>query len=117
MPYTVIGINGRSFSFPVRGSRFNGDSAELFVPVSWGKDDREQKVNNFDISMIARLRPNIAIRQQTLKCADCSSELLKNYPPEIKLNIGSTFQISHWNHKLFPFAKSLPEMCSDRALY
>jgi predicted permease len=85
--YTVIGVMPRSFSFPVRGSRFNDGPAELFVPVSWSKDDREQKVQNFDFSMIASLRPDVTIRQANAEMRGLLKRVAENYPPEIKLYI------------------------------
>src|SRR5262249_7824055 len=51
-PYQVIGVMPRSFSFPIRGARFNDRPAELFVPVSWSNEDRVQAATNFDYSMI-----------------------------------------------------------------
>jgi hypothetical protein len=47
IPYTVIGIMPRSFSFPIGGSRFNDHPADVFVPVSWTNDDRQQNVSGF----------------------------------------------------------------------
>ena len=82
--YTVIGVMPRSFSFPIRGSRFNDGPAELFVPASWSKDDREQKVNNFDFSMIARLRPNVTIGQANAEMRGLLRRVTENYPAEIK---------------------------------
>ena len=32
-PYTVIGVMPRNFQFPIRGERWNGDPAELWVPL------------------------------------------------------------------------------------
>lgn len=56
-PYTIAGVMPRSFSFPIRGSRFNSNPADVFIPVSWNYEDRQQKANNFDYSMVARLKP------------------------------------------------------------
>jgi hypothetical protein len=53
-------------SFPIRGSRFNDHSAEVFVPISWTNEGRQQIVSNFDYSIIARLRPNVTVQQATV---------------------------------------------------
>jgi predicted permease len=82
--YAVIGVMPRSFSFPIAGSRFNDGPAGLFVPVSWSKDDREQKLTNFDFSMIARLRPNVTIRQANAETRGLLKRVVENYPPEVK---------------------------------
>lgn len=84
IPYQVIGIMPRSFSFPIRGSRFNDDPAELFVPVSWSNEDRKQTVSNFNYSMIARLRPNGTVQQANAEVRGLINRLAGNYPARIK---------------------------------
>lgn len=111
-PYTIIGIMPRSFSFPIRGSRFNDGPAELFVPVSWSKDDRKQNVSDFDFSMIARLRPTVTIHQANAEMQGLLKRLRETHPPEVKRSIRQGLAISHWNRKSFLFARSLREMCS-----
>ncbi len=84
IPYTVIGIMPQSFSFPIRGSQFNGDPAELFVPVSWTAEDRQQNVSNFDYSMIGRLRPGVTIRQANAEMHGLLKRISDSYPPQMK---------------------------------
>ncbi|MBV9497752.1 MAG: ABC transporter permease [Acidobacteriaceae bacterium] len=83
-PYTVIGVLPRPFSFPIRGSRFNGDPADVFVPVSWSKEDRQQNINNFDYSMVARLKPNVSIEQARADVHGLLKRIAQDYPPKIK---------------------------------
>ena len=82
--YTVIGIMPRSFSFPVRGLRFNAGPADVFVPVSWSNDDRKQDVTNFDHSMIARLKPNVNTEQANMDVIGLLKRIVEDYPPNIK---------------------------------
>lgn len=84
IPYQVIGVMPAWFSFPIHGSRFNGDPAQLFVPVSWDSEDRKQKVSDFDYSMIARLRPNVGIQQADAEVRALIKRLVGNYPNAIK---------------------------------
>lgn len=84
IPYTVIGIMPRSFSFPIRGSRFNGDPAGIFVPVSWSNEDRQQNVSNFDYSMIARLKPGVTIQRANAEMRGLVKRIAEDYPPKIK---------------------------------
>lgn len=84
IPYQIIGIMPRSFSFPIRGSRFNAQTAELFVPVSWTNEDRQQTVSNFDYSMIARLRPNVTVQQANAEVQGLIKQLAGEYPTRIK---------------------------------
>ena len=83
-PYTVIGIMPPSLSFPIRGSRFNGDPADVFVPVSWSNDDRQQDVSNFDYSMVARLKPNVTIQQASMEVHGLLQRVVEDYPPKLK---------------------------------
>jgi predicted permease len=87
-PYTVIGVMPRSFSFPIRGSRFNGDPAEVFVPVSWSNEDRLQVLSNFDYSMIARLKPNGTIQQASAEMHGLVKRIVEDYPPKMKQTLG-----------------------------
>ena len=84
MPYAVVGVMPESFSFPIRGSRFNGDPAAVFVPVSWDDEDRKQTVSNFDYSMIARLRPSVSIQEANAEVRSLIKQLTENYPTSIK---------------------------------
>lgn len=84
IPYTVIGIMPRSFSFPISGSRFNGDPADVFVPVSWSNEDRQQNVANFDYSMIARLKPNVPIEQAGAEVHGLLQRVVEDYPFRMK---------------------------------
>jgi predicted permease len=83
-PYTVIGIMPRSFSFPIGGSRFNDHPADVFVPVSWSNQDRQQNVSGFDYSMVARLRSNVTILQAGADVHRLLKRVVENYPPKMK---------------------------------
>lgn len=83
-PYTVIGIMPQSFSFPIGGSRFVDHPAEVFVPVSWTNQDRQQNVNGFDYSMVARLRANVTIPQASADVHRLLKRVVENYPPKMK---------------------------------
>jgi putative ABC transport system permease protein len=83
-PYTVVGVMPHSFSFPIRGSRFNGDPADVFVPVSWSNEDRQQNVNGFDYSMIARLRTNVTVQQAGTDVRGLLKRVVEDYPPKLK---------------------------------
>jgi predicted permease len=84
VPYTVVGVMPPSFSFPIRGSRFNGDPADVFVPVSWSNQDRQQNVSNFDDSMIARLKTDVTLQQANAEMQILAKRIAQDYPPKIK---------------------------------
>jgi predicted permease len=83
--YTAIGVMPQSFSFPIRGTRFSDGPAELFVPVSWSKEDRQQNVSNFDYNMIATLRRDVTIARANAEIRSLLKRVTENYPAEIKL--------------------------------
>jgi predicted permease len=83
-PYTIIGVMPRAFSFPIRGSRFNNDPADVFVPVSWNSEDRQQNVSSFDYSMVARLKPNVTIPQASGEMRGLLKRIVDDYPPKLR---------------------------------
>lgn len=102
IPYEVIGVMPRFFSFPIRGARENGDPAELFVPMSWSNEDRRQNVSNFDYSMIARLRPNVTVQQANAEMQMLIKQLVANYPMRVKQMLRHLQGFSLEAH-VFPF--------------
>lgn len=82
--YEVVGIMPRSFSFPIRGSRFNDRPAELFVPMYWDDQDRMQMASQFDYSMIARLQPDVSVEKAGAEVRALLKDLVDNYPIQIK---------------------------------
>jgi len=56
-PYQVIGVMPARASFPPQGGPYNNRPASFFIPASWSKEERQEMLNNFDYSLIARLRP------------------------------------------------------------
>lgn len=101
-PYTVIGIMPPAFSFPIRGSRFNGDPADVFVPVSWTNEDRQQNVSSFDYSMVARLKPNVTIPQASMEMRSLLKRIVNDYPPKLKQALLQNPNFSLTSH-LVPF--------------
>jgi predicted permease len=89
-PYTIVGIMPRSFSFPIRGSRFNSNPADFFVPVSWSNEDREQNVSNFDYSMVARLKPNVTVEQANTEMRGLQRRIVEAYLPAMKQALSKT---------------------------
>jgi putative ABC transport system permease protein len=103
--YVVIGVMPRFFSFPIRGSRFNGDPAELFVPVSWSVNARKQNLSDFDHSMIARLRPNVTIQQASTEVRGLLKRVAENYPQSIKLALKQHVQNFSLESQIIPFSE------------
>ncbi len=60
VPYTVVGVMPERVDFPLRGPAFNSDPAQVYVPMSFTKDEL-QWGSMYNDSVIARLRPGISI--------------------------------------------------------
>jgi putative ABC transport system permease protein len=82
-PYTVIGVMPPAFSFPIRGSRFS-HPADVFIPVSWSNEDRQQNVSNFDYNMVARLKLKVSIQQANAEMRGLVKRIVDAYPPKMK---------------------------------
>jgi predicted permease len=86
--YIVVGVMPPSFSFPIRGSRFSSDPADVFIPVSWSHEDRKQNVSNFDYSMIARLNSGVTVQQANEEMHRLLQRVVEDYPPALKQALG-----------------------------
>jgi putative ABC transport system permease protein len=58
-PYTVIGVMPQSFEFPLEAGRLN--HRDLWVPMSFTPDEKQDETNNFMYGTIARLKPGVSI--------------------------------------------------------
>ena len=71
--FTVVGIMPAGFEFP--------READLWVPLAW--DDKERQVRSIhDYLVLARLKPNVSVRQAQAEMSTISSRLEQQYPEE-----------------------------------
>ena len=89
-PYTVIGIMPRVFFVSHSGSRFSDHPADVFVPVSWSNDDRQQNVSGFDYSMVARLEAKRYYSTGPRGGACLLKRVVEDYPPKMKQALSHT---------------------------
>jgi predicted permease len=61
-PYTIVGVMPASFIFPLPGMA-QGVAADLWVPLGLTKEDLQDYGDNFDYSVVARLKPGIGVGQ------------------------------------------------------
>ena len=59
-PYTVIGIMPAGFVFPRRGPRFNGEPADVWVPIAFTDRDRAERGSMHNNSVLARLKKDVS---------------------------------------------------------
>jgi putative ABC transport system permease protein len=63
IPYTIVGVMAGNTPFPLRGPAFNNEPADLYVPISFTKEELQGWGNMYNNSVIARLRPAVSIGQ------------------------------------------------------
>jgi len=61
-PYTIIGVMPKSFIFPLPGLS-QGAAADLWVPLALSNEELADIGDNFSWTVVARLKPGIALEQ------------------------------------------------------
>jgi putative ABC transport system permease protein len=60
-PYTIIGVMPRNFEFPLDPGRLSHH--DLWVPMSFTSDEKQDETDNFQYGAIARLKPGVTLAQ------------------------------------------------------
>jgi predicted permease len=60
-PYTVIGVMPRTFEFPLDPGRLS--HRDLWVPMSFTPDEKQEETDNFQFGAVARLKPGVTLAQ------------------------------------------------------
>jgi len=81
--YTVIGVMPRSFVFPLRGMD-QGDAADVFVPMAFTRDELSDEGDNFNYSVLARLKPGIGLARANADADTIAYRILQTYPPQFR---------------------------------
>ena len=63
VPYTVVGVMPDGWEFPLHGPPYNGEPAQIYVPISFTKDELEGFGNMYNHSVVARLRPGVTTQE------------------------------------------------------
>src|SRR5581483_8753465 len=83
-PYTVIGVMPAGFEFPRRGPDSNNKPASLWVPMAFTDGERQERGNQFNRGVIARLNPGVSIDQARAELDVLARRINANYPPVLK---------------------------------
>lgn len=78
--YTVIGVLPPSFVFPPRGVPFNGKPAGVFVPMSFTAGEKQAYGMQYNHSVVARLKPGVAIEQVRAAAPVLARRFEERYP-------------------------------------
>ena len=82
-PYTVIGIMPGSFSFPLQGME-QGHTADIFVPMAFTREELADEGDNFNYSVLARLKPGISLASANADVEAVAYRILQTYPPQFR---------------------------------
>jgi len=82
-PYTVVGVMPQSFTFPLPGMA-QGEPADVFVPMAFTHDELSAIGDNFNFSMIARLKPGVSLAQADADLLTIAHHIVETYPPQFR---------------------------------
>ena len=92
-PYTIVGVMPAGFEFPKRGPQFNGQPAEVFLPLVFNPFERQARGMFYNHSVIGRLKDGVTIEQATRDTAALAPRVVENYPAQLR-NAGWSLQIA-----------------------
>ncbi|HEV2350546.1 MAG TPA: ABC transporter permease [Terriglobia bacterium] len=83
VPYTVIGVMPRSFVFPFPAMN-QGKAADMFVPLAFTKDELSDVGDNFDYSVVARLKSGVTLARANADVEGIAHSILQTYPAQVR---------------------------------
>jgi predicted permease len=82
--YTVVGAMSEQFQFPPRGARFNGEPADVFVPMSYTPNERQGYGMFYNSTVVGRLNPGVSIAQAVAEIPTLAAPMLEQYPAALR---------------------------------
>lgn len=79
--YTVVGIMPEGFVFPPRGPVFNGQPADVWIPMAFTDRERFERGSLHNNSVVARLRPGLSIDAARAELEVLATRIATSYPP------------------------------------
>ena len=83
VPHTVIGVMPPSFQFPLKGEPYASEPAELWVPIAFTPAEYMGWGNQYNHSVLARLKPGVTMAQAQSDAVTVINEVSKLYPPDL----------------------------------
>ena len=85
-PHIIIGVLPKTFEFPLPGM-WQGEAADVFVPMAFTKDELTDIGDNFNFSVVARLDPGISLERANAQLGAISDRILETYPAQFRSSI------------------------------
>jgi putative ABC transport system permease protein len=83
-PYTVVGVMPATFEFPRRGPLSNNKPASVWVPMAFTDGQRQARGNEFNQSVIGRLKTGVSIDDARAELNVLASRINANYPTMLR---------------------------------
>lgn len=83
-PYTIVGVMPAGFEFPKRGAEFNGQPADVYLPLVFNPFERRARGSMYRHSVIARLKDGMTAERAATDVQALVPRVLENYPAELR---------------------------------
>jgi predicted permease len=87
-PHEVIGVMPRGLEFPPIGARFNGQPADILLPIAFTGFELEARGMMFNNSVIGRLKPGVSLEQARAELPALTNGITAGYPAALLQNSG-----------------------------
>jgi putative ABC transport system permease protein len=90
-PYTIIGVMPRSFEFPLDAGRLS--HRDMWVPMSFTTDEKQDETDNFQYGAIARLKPEVTRAQAQDDVRRMVASIEAEIPPQYGIHLTSNVEL------------------------
>ena len=87
-PYTIIGVMPREFEFPLDAGRL--DARDLWVPMSFTPEEKQDETDNFMYGTIARLKPGATLAEAQADVSRMVAEIEAEIPAQYGIHLTSS---------------------------
>jgi predicted permease len=89
-PYTIIGVMPQHFAFPIDAGRLSHQ--DLWVPMSFTPVEKNSEGDNFDYSLVARLKPGLNHEQAQADIDRVIAGIQTSYPANANVQLQGYFR-------------------------
>lgn len=93
-PYTIVGVMPATFEFPKRGPQWNGEPADLWMPLVFNAGERQARGNYYNHTVIGRLRDGVAPAQAAAEMPALARAVRDQYPARLQQTFASSLAIN-----------------------
>ena len=86
-PYQIIGVLPPSLVFPTHGMLQGSENADVWIPLSLTSEERALQNDDYDYSLIARLRAGLTIQQAHAAESLVVNRIASRLSPEIRAQV------------------------------